>query len=335
MKQIEICIAKLRILLNDIELISYDIEQLKQNSSEDKNSILLINNQWEELLKQATEKYNYLENKLEQMKLKQRTIDNIYQELDLIDKQVNESTINTKFSLLVERLEYIEEEINKEFLNDNNQQIEELKSKSSKNKYTNISYFFFLFVERLIDVKQRTLTKGQELIELAHSIELFHSSLQKFTEWLTETERYLNRQKPVQRRFGLIQTLLKQIDDHKLFQIQLQTYKEHLIDLDKLATHLKFVSPKNDSIYIRNSLIAVQTRWQKILTRTTERTKELQKAFQELKKDIRPELTDIDRIKSEVNRQASLCTCSQKFDVQQVAEGRYRVNFILRNFFFY
>jgi hypothetical protein len=142
----------------------------------------------------------------------------------------------------------------------------------------------FDFLERLFDVKQRTLTKGQELIELAHSIELFHTSLQKFTEWLIETERYLNTQKPVQRRFGLIQNLLKQIDDHKNFQIQLQTYKEHLIDLDKLATHLKFVSPKPDSVYIRNSLIAVQTRWQKILTRTTERTKELQKAFEAVKK---------------------------------------------------
>jgi hypothetical protein len=149
-----------------------------------------------------------------------------------------------------------------------------------------------LFLERLIDVKQRALTKGQELIELAHSIELFHSSLQKFTEWLTETERYLNHQKPVQRRFALIQTLLKQIDDHKTFQIQLQSYKEHLIDLDKLATHLKFVSPKTDSIYIRNSLTAVQTRWQKILTRTTERTKELQKAFQDAKKVITKKRTN-------------------------------------------
>ena len=265
MKQIEISIAKLRILLNDIELISYDIEQLKPSSTDDPQSIVSINNQWEELLKQATEKYNYLENKLEQLKLKQKTIDQIYRELDQIDKQVNESNITTKFPLLVERLEYIEVEITKQFSNENNSEIEALK-------------------KRLIDVKQRTLIKGQELIELAHSIDLFHSSLQKFTEWLTETERYLNNQKPVQRRFGLVQTLLKQIDDHKLFQIQLQTYKEHLIDLDKLATHLKFVSPKSDSIFIRNSLIAVQTRWQKILARTTERTKELQKAFHEARK---------------------------------------------------
>lgn len=129
-KPIEISIAKLRILLNDIELISYDIEQLKQSSTEDKNSASIINQQWEDLLKQATDKYNQLEDKLEDLKLKQKTIDNIYYELDLIDKEVNESTINTKFPLLVERLEFIEQEIDKEFSSDNyNQQIEELKSK--------------------------------------------------------------------------------------------------------------------------------------------------------------------------------------------------------------
>lgn len=67
------------------------------------------------------------------MKLKQKAIDHTYYELDLIDKQVNESTINTKFPLLIERLEYIEQEINKEFSNENNQQIEDLKSKQKPN----------------------------------------------------------------------------------------------------------------------------------------------------------------------------------------------------------
>jgi hypothetical protein len=122
MKQIEIHIAKFRILLNDIELISYDIDQLKQSDYEDQQSVLLINNQWKELLKQTNEKYNLLENKLEQMKLKQTLFDQIYDELNLIDKQINESTINTNFSLFIERLEYLEEQIN-----DNN----ELKSKQT------------------------------------------------------------------------------------------------------------------------------------------------------------------------------------------------------------
>ena len=128
------------------------------------------------------------------------------------------------------------------------------------------------------------MTKGEELVELAQSIQLFHKSLDKFTEWLTESERHLNSRKSIPRRFALFQTLLKQVDEQKVFQAQLDVYKEHFIDLNKLATHLQFVSPKSESIYVKNSLLAVQTRWQRIVTRSTERNKELQKTLQQAKK---------------------------------------------------
>ncbi len=132
-------------------------------------------------------------------------------------------------------------------------------------------------LEFLIEIKQRTLIKGEELVDLTQSIELFHQSLQKFMEYLTECERYLNTQKPVQRHFRLYQTLLKQIDEHKSFENQCEVYKEHLINLDKLAAHLTFVVPKKDSIHIRNSLTSVQRRWEKVLMRTNQRSKELEK----------------------------------------------------------
>ncbi|CAF4468439.1 unnamed protein product [Rotaria socialis] len=304
-KQIEIYIAKLRILLNDIELISYDIEQLKQSNYEDRNYVSSINNRWEELLQQTNDKYNLLEKKLQEFKIKQKLFDQIHHELNLIDKQVTGSTINTKYPLIIERLEHIEEQIITEFIDDDSEQLNDLK-------------------KHLNDVKERTWKKGQELIQLTESIEIFHTSLKKFTTWLTESERFLNTQKPIPRRFALFQTLLQQADDHRAFQNQLEIYKQHYIDLDKLATHLQYVLPKNDSIYIRNSLISVQTRWQNINTRANEKMKELEKAVQAAKKIIRPVVADIDRIKSEVHRQTSLCQCPKKYDVQQMGEGRYR-----------
>lgn len=124
-KQIEIYLAKYRILLNDIDLISYDIEQLKQSDYEDKKSVLFINNRWEDLFKQTNEKYHLLENQFKQIKFQQNLFEQIYYELNLIDKQINESTINTKFTSIIERLEHFEQQINKEFTDDNN----ELKSK--------------------------------------------------------------------------------------------------------------------------------------------------------------------------------------------------------------
>ena len=136
-KQIEIYIAKFRILLNDIELISYDIEQLKQSDYEDKESVAGIDHRWEDLLKQTNEKYHSLENQFEQMKIKQKLFDQYSHELILIDKQVQQSTVNTKFTELIERLETIEREINREFPDDEH----ELKSKEQRKLVHSIDLF--------------------------------------------------------------------------------------------------------------------------------------------------------------------------------------------------
>ena len=131
-KQIEMSIAKLRILLNDIELISFDIDQLKQSDFEDKAAIDSINRQWEDLLQQATDKHQHFEKKLEQLKMRQRTLEYLHRELDTVDKQVLESSINTKFPLLVERLELIEEKINEEFSDDNDPTVDDLRSRTDR-----------------------------------------------------------------------------------------------------------------------------------------------------------------------------------------------------------
>lgn len=39
---------------------------------------------------------------------------------------------------------------------------------------------------------------------------------------------------------------------------------------------------------------------------------------------IQPAIVDVDKIKSEVHRQTSLCECSRRYDVEQIGEGRYR-----------
>ena len=131
-KQIEIFIVKLRMLLNDIELISFDIEQLKQSNYEDKQSVMSISNRWRELLKKANEKYRFFQNKLRKIKLTRKLIEQAYNELNLTEKQINESTINIKFTLPVECLERIEEEVDKELTDNDCKQIKEFISKQNQ-----------------------------------------------------------------------------------------------------------------------------------------------------------------------------------------------------------
>lgn len=117
-------------------------------------------------------------------------------------------------------------------------------------------------------------------------MDLFHQSLHKFTEWLGESERTLNSRKSIPRRFALFQVLLNQINEHRSFQLQLDDHREQFLDLTRLATQLTFALSKLESIHMRNSLISVQSRWQRLLTRAAERYSDLQNALQEAKKVI-------------------------------------------------
>ena len=54
--------------------------------------------------------------------------------------------------------------------------------------------------------------------------------------------------------------------------------------LDKLGTHLKYFSQKQDSILIRNELTSAQHRWDKILSRSAERTRHLDVGYKDAKR---------------------------------------------------
>ena len=152
-----------------------------------------------------------------------------------------------------------------------------------KNKISHRLPLLFV-LEHLIQVKQRLTLKHDKLRELKHSMNSFHRLLQKFLDLLGENERFLNTRKPVHRRFALYSALLNQMDEQKAFQKQLDTYKQQFHDLEKIVGHLKMITSKADINQILNSFASVQTRWQRLLTRTNERTKELEKVFQETKK---------------------------------------------------
>ena len=53
--------------------------------------------------------------------------------------------------------------------------------------------------------------------------------------------------------------------------------------LDKMGTHLKYFSQKQDVILIKNLLSSVQHRWEKIVSRSAERTRHLERGYKEAK----------------------------------------------------
>lgn len=116
-KQLEITLGKFRDLVNEIELICYDIEQLKQSDDpREREFIQPINQRWEELLKQTNEKYHYLENQFEQMKIQVKYLEECSMELKLIDQQIQQCTNHVNLTRLIERLEQLPEHSNGKYL---------------------------------------------------------------------------------------------------------------------------------------------------------------------------------------------------------------------------
>lgn len=56
-----------------------------------------------------------------------------------------------------------------------------------------------------------------------------------------------------------------------------------MLNLDKKGTHLKYFSQKQDVILIKNLLISVQHRWEKVVSKAAERTRALDHGYKESK----------------------------------------------------
>lgn len=72
-----------------------------------------------------------------------------------------------------------------------------------------------------------------------------------------------------------------QIEEHKSFQKEVSTHRETMLQLDKKGTHLKYFSQKQDVILIKNLLVSVQHRWERVVAKCAERTRALDHGVKE------------------------------------------------------
>ncbi|KAK1156790.1 microtubule-actin cross-linking factor 1-like, partial [Acipenser oxyrinchus oxyrinchus] len=119
---------------------------------------------------------------------------------------------------------------------------------------------------------QQHMGKLEEALSLATG---FQSSLQDFINWLTQAEQVLNQAQPPSL---LLDTVLFQIDEHKVFVNEVNTHRDQILALDKAGVQLKFSSQKQDVVLIKNLLLSVQGRWEKVVQRSLERGRALDEA---------------------------------------------------------
>ncbi|XP_059510258.1 microtubule-actin cross-linking factor 1 isoform X5 [Stegostoma tigrinum] len=115
-------------------------------------------------------------------------------------------------------------------------------------------------------------TKLEDALNLATD---FQNSLQDFINWLTQAEQSLNIAASPSL---IVDTVLFQIDEHKIFANEVNSHRDQIIDLDKTGNQLKFLCQKQDVVLIKNLLFSVQSRWEKVVQRSVERGRALDEA---------------------------------------------------------
>lgn len=151
---------------------------------------------------------------------------------------------------------------------------------SGSNAASNLQHNLRTLKQRWDSVTARANDKKIKLeIALKEATE-FHEALQAFVNWLTNAEKILSNLKPVSR---VLDTIQQQIEEHKVFQKDVSSHREIMLNLDKKGTHLKYFSQKQDVILIKNLLISVQHRWERVASKSAERTRALDLGYKEAK----------------------------------------------------
>jgi len=290
---VDIQLAKLKVLQNDIKFQEQCVEKLKETGKnlirnetttgyggkqslvEIKQRVQLLIDNWQSCLTKLNEKQLLLNNKLYESQTYQCDLQDALLWLNEIESQLVASkpigglpeTAReqlAKFMIIYEQIE----------AND------ELITTLISTGQTMTEQQFSLQQHRWLSVKRKADDRKDKLEMACKDANEFHSMLQKFIAWLTDTEKTLNMLRPVSR---VLDSLTVQIGEHQIMQKNISERREQMLSLDKLGTHLKYFSQKQDAILIKNLLISVQNRWEKIVSRSAERTRDLERGFKEAK----------------------------------------------------
>ena len=66
---------------------------------------------------------------------------------------------------------------------------------------------------------------------------------------------------------------------YQILQKEISSQREVVMAVEKLGSRLRYFSQKQDAILIKNLLASVHHRWEKIVSRSAERTRHLERGY--------------------------------------------------------
>ncbi|XP_050668124.1 dystonin isoform X26 [Leptidea sinapis] len=295
---LEVELAKLKVLVNDIAAHQASVDTLNEagahivhhgtdEAGETAEKLATLNRKWRELQQKARDRQTELEDALREAQSFNAEIGDLLSWLSEVDGVITASKpVGGLPETATEQLErfmevYNEIEANRPKVEAVLQQGQEyIKRQQKPNPTSQLHLSLKNLKSKWDNVTSRASDKKIKLeIALKEATE-FHEALQSFVDWLTAAEKTLSSAKPVSR---VMETLLTQVEEHKAFQKEVSTHRETMLQLDKKGTHLKYFSQKQDVILIKNLLVSVQHRWERVVSKAAERTRALDHGLKEAK----------------------------------------------------
>ncbi|XP_060225826.1 dystonin isoform X15 [Meriones unguiculatus] len=292
-KAIEIELAKHHVLQNDVLAHQSTVEAVNkagndliassagEEASNLQYKLQILNQRWQDILEKTDERKQQLDSALRQAKGFHGEIEDLQQWLTDTERHLLASKPvgglpETAKEQLNSHLEVcsafdVKEETYKSLM----QRGQQMLARCPKSAETNVDQDINNLKEKWESVQSKLIEKKTKLEEALHLAMDFHNSLQDFINWLTQAEQTLNM---ASRPSLILDTILFQIDEHKVFANEVNSHREQIIELDKTGTHLKYFSQKQDVVLIKNLLISVQSRWEKVVQRLVERGRSLDEA---------------------------------------------------------
>uniref|UniRef100_A0A2K5JXK4 Dystonin n=1 Tax=Colobus angolensis palliatus TaxID=336983 RepID=A0A2K5JXK4_COLAP len=292
-KAIEIELAKHHVLQNDVLAHQSTVEAVNkagndliessagEEASNLQNKLQVLNQRWQNVLEKTEQRKQQLDGALRQAKGFHGEIEDLQQWLTdterhlLASKPLGGLPETAKEQLNVHMEVCAAFEAKEETYKSLMQKGQQMLARCPKSAETNIDQDINNLKEKWESVETKLNERKTKLEEALNLAMEFHNSLQDFISWLTQAEQTLN---VASRPSLILDTVLFQIDEHKVFANEVNSHREQIIELDKTGTHLKYFSQKQDVVLIKNLLISVQSRWEKVVQRLVERGRSLDDA---------------------------------------------------------
>ncbi|XP_048352778.1 dystonin isoform X16 [Sphaerodactylus townsendi] len=292
-KAIEIELAKHHVLQNDVLAHQSTVEAVKkagndliQSSAVEEASNLqskleLLNQRWQNVWEKTEKRKQQLDNALIQAQGYHGEVEDLQQWLTETERQLLASkplgglpeTAREQLNTHLELCSAFEakEETYKCLMDKGLQML----ARCPESVETNVEQDINNLKEKWESVEAKLSERKIKLEEALSLAMEFNNSLQDFINWLTQAEQTLTA---ASRPSLILDTVLFQVDEHKVFATEVNAHRDQIIELDKTGTHLKYFSQKQDVVLIKNLLISVQSRWEKVVQRLVERGRALDDA---------------------------------------------------------